>query len=64
MQKVKEEVSLRIFVQQTLNLELWLERYQRLKFRGYFVNFSGARDLSRIIFQKPVAFPQKSRTIG
>jgi hypothetical protein len=31
---------------------LWLERYEGLKFRGYFVNFSRARDLSVIIFSK------------
>jgi hypothetical protein len=35
------------------NLELCLGRYDGLKFEGYFVEFSGARDLSGIIFQKP-----------
>jgi hypothetical protein len=53
MQKVREEVILEIFMRKSLNLELWLERYDGLKFEGYFVDFSRARDLSGIIFQKP-----------
>jgi hypothetical protein len=53
MQKVREEVILEIFMRKSLNLELWLERYDGLKFEGYFVDFSRARDLSVIIFQKP-----------
>jgi hypothetical protein len=53
MQKVREEVILEIFMRKSLNLELWLERYDGLKFEGYFMDFSGARDLSGIIFQKP-----------
>jgi hypothetical protein len=32
-------------------LELWLKRYGILKFQGYFVDFSEARDLFGIIFQ-------------
>jgi hypothetical protein len=53
MQKVREEVNLEFVAQKSLNLELWLERYEDLKLGGYFVNFSGARDHSIIIFQKP-----------
>jgi hypothetical protein len=33
-----------------------LKRYGILKFQGYFVDFSGARDLFGIIFQIPGAF--------
>jgi hypothetical protein len=53
MQKVREEVILEILVPESLNLELWLGRYDGLKFVGYFVDFSRATDLSGIIFQKP-----------
>jgi hypothetical protein len=53
MQKVEEKVILTILAQESLNLELLLVRYEELKFRGLFHNFFWARDLSRIIFQKP-----------
>jgi hypothetical protein len=42
---------LRIFAQESLDLELWFERYEILKFRGYFCGFFKARDLFGIIFQ-------------
>jgi hypothetical protein len=51
MQKVKAEVIMRILAQESLNLELWLERYEGLKFWGLFCEFFWARDLSRIIFK-------------
>jgi hypothetical protein len=36
-----------------MDLELWLKRYEILKFQPIFVDFSEARDSFEIIFQKP-----------
>jgi hypothetical protein len=59
----KKEVILRILAQESLDLELWLERYEFLKFWGYFVDFSVARDLFVIIF-RILDLTEKSRTTG
>jgi hypothetical protein len=44
-------VVLKILVRESLDLELWLKRWGILKFQGLFCEFSGARDLSEIIFK-------------
>jgi hypothetical protein len=51
MHRKKEEVILRILAQESLDLELWLERCEFLKFWSYFGDFSEARDLFVNIFQ-------------
>jgi hypothetical protein len=51
MHRKKEEVILRMLAQESPDLELWLKRYEFLKFWSYFVGFSEARDLFVNIFQ-------------
>jgi hypothetical protein len=51
MRRKKAEEILRILAQQSLDLELWLKRYEFLNFGAIFGDFSEARDLFGIIFQ-------------
>jgi hypothetical protein len=46
-------VILRILAQESLDLKLWLKRYEIMKFWSYFGDFSEARDLFVNIFQIP-----------
>jgi hypothetical protein len=51
MHRKKEELILRILAQESMDLELWLEIYEFLKFWSYFCGFSEVRDLFVNIFQ-------------
>jgi hypothetical protein len=46
-------------MQESLNLKLWFERYECLKFWGLFCKEIEVRDFSRIIFQILGAYLQK-----
>jgi hypothetical protein len=56
-------VILRILAQESLDLELWLKRYEFLKFWSYFLDFSEARDIFVNIFQIS-DLTEKSRIAG
>jgi hypothetical protein len=51
MHRKKEELILRCLAQKSLDLELWLEGYEFLKFWSNFWGFSEARDFFVNIFQ-------------
>jgi hypothetical protein len=61
MQKVKEEVILRILVQESLNLELWLERCEELNFEDFFINLSGLRTSLELFFKNQGSNCENSR---
>jgi hypothetical protein len=63
MQNVKEKVILRILEQESLNLKLWLERYEDLKFQGYFVKFLGI-GTSMELFSNSRGLAANFRTAG
>jgi hypothetical protein len=52
---MKDEVILKILAQESLDLELRLKRYGILKFQAIFMDFTEAKDLSRIIYEIPGA---------
>jgi hypothetical protein len=63
MHRKKEEVILRMLAQESLDLELWLERYDFWEVWSFFVDFSEARDLFVNIFRIS-DLTAKSRTTG
>jgi hypothetical protein len=52
---MKDEPTPKILAQESLDLELRLKRYGILKFQAIFMDFTEAKDLSRIIYEIPGA---------
>jgi hypothetical protein len=64
MQKMKEEVILRILTQESPKSELWLRRYGEKKLRDFFVISGKWLGVFLEIFQKLGVFSEFFRTVA